>query len=293
MSDSQQIISTKVSKGKATYVYSIIGVALVLFLLGSLGWLVINAGQLSKTFKENIEISIILNDNTRDELATKLKDVIDKQAFTKSSQFITKEKAAEQFKKDFGEDFLQVLDYNPLYTSINFHLHADYMNTDSLIKIEKKIKESNIVREVFYQKNLVDIMNSNVKRIGIVILIISLFLIFSVIILIDNTIRLAMYSNRFLIKTMQMVGATRWFIAKPFNIRSVINGIVSALIAIVGILALKLFAESILPELKLLSSLKWMAILCGSILALGIVISLFSTHRSVIKYLRTTLDDLY
>jgi cell division transport system permease protein len=196
MSDSQQIISTKVSKGKATYVYSIIGVALVLFLLGSLGWLVINAGQLSKTFKENIEISIILNDNTRDELATKLKDVIDKQAFTKSSQFITKEKAAEQFKKDFGEDFLQVLDYNPLYTSINFHLHADYMNTDSLIKIEKKIKESNIVREVFYQKNLVDIMNSNVKRIGIVILIISLFLIFSVIILIDNTIRLAMYSNR-------------------------------------------------------------------------------------------------
>jgi cell division transport system permease protein len=167
------------------------------------------------------------------------------------------------------------------------------MNTDSLIKIEKKIKESNIVREVFYQKNLVDIMNSNVKRIGIVILIISLFLIFSVIILIDNTIRLAMYSNRFLIKTMQMVGATRWFIAKPFNIRSVINGIVSALIAIVGILALKLFAESILPELKLLSSLKWMAILCGSILALGIVISLFSTHRSVIKYLRTTLDDLY
>ena len=109
-----QIITTKVKKGKATYTYSIIGVALVLFLLGSLGWLVINAGQLSKTFKENIEISIILNDNTRDEMALKLKEIIDQQAFTKSSQFITKEKAAEQFKKDFGEDFLQVLDYNPL-----------------------------------------------------------------------------------------------------------------------------------------------------------------------------------
>ena len=115
------IVSSKVKKGKATYAYSIIGVALVLFLLGSLGWLVINAGQLSKSFKENIEISVILNDNTRDEMGLKLQEIIDNQAFTKSSQFITKDKAAEQFKKDFGEDFLQVLDYNPLYTSVNFH----------------------------------------------------------------------------------------------------------------------------------------------------------------------------
>lgn len=287
------IVNTKIKKGKATYVYSIIGVALVLFLLGSLGWLVINAGQLSKSFKENIEISVILNDNTRDEMAVKLKNIIDKQPFTKSSQYITKDKAAEQFKKDFGEDFLQVLDYNPLYTSVNFHLNAEYMNTDSLIKIEKFLLQSNVVREVFYQKNLVDIMNSNVRRIGYVILAISLFLIFSVIILIDNTIRLAMFSNRFLIKTMQMVGATRWFIAKPFNIRGVINGIISAVIAIAGILVLKLVAEGWLPELKVLASTKWLIILCLSILALGIFISLLSTHRAVIKYLRSQLDDLY
>lgn len=287
------IVNTKVKKGKVTYTYSIIGVALVLFLLGSLGWLVINAGELSKSFKENIEISVILNDNTRDEMAIKLKDIIDKQSFTKSSQFITKEKAAEQFKKDFGEDFLQVLDYNPLYTSVNFHLHSEYMNTDSLIKIEKFLLQSNVVREVFYQKNLVDIMNSNVRRIGIVILAISLFLIFSVIILIDNTIRLAMFSNRFLIKTMQMVGATRWFIAKPFNIRGVINGIISALIAIGGILVLKFVAEGWLPELKALANTKWLIILCLSILTMGIIISLLSTHRAVIKYLRTQLDDLY
>lgn len=290
---SEQIVTTTVKRGKATYTYSIIGVALVLFLLGSLGWLVINAGQLSKTFKENIEISVILNDNTRDDMALKLKDVIDKQSFAKASQFITKEKAAEQFKKDFGEDFLQVLDYNPLYTSVNFHVHSEYLHTDSLIRIERFLKQSNIVREVFYQKNLVDIMNSNVKRVGLVILIISLVLIFSVIVLIDNTIRLAMFSNRFLIKTMQMVGATRWFIAKPFNMRSVLNGIISALLAIGGILLLKMFAEAWLPELRTLSSTKWMLILCGSILALGIVISFLSTHRSVIKYLRTQLDDLY
>ena len=291
--NNDQFISTKVKKGKATYAYSIIGVALVLFLLGSLGWLVINAGQLSKAFKENIEISVILNDNTKDALGVKLKNIIDQQPFAKSSQYVTKDKAAEQFKKDFGEDFLQVLDYNPLYTSVNFHLHSGYMNTDSLIKIEKFIKQSNIVREVFYQKNLVDIMNKNVRRIGILIFVISLFLIFSVIILIDNTIRLAMYSNRFLIKTMQMVGATRWFIAKPFNIRGVWNGVISALLAIAGILCLKFFAEKWLPEISALASTQWMLILCFSILALGIFISLLSTHRSVIKYLRTQLDDLY
>lgn len=291
--NNDQYISTKIKKGKATYVYSIIGVALVLFLLGSLGWLVINAGQLSKAFKENIEISVILNDNTRDVMGMKLKEIIDRQSFTKSSQYITKENAAEQFKKDFGEDFLQVLDVNPLYTSVNFHLHSQYMSTDSLIKIEKFIKQSNIVREISYPKHLVDIMNNNVRKIGYVILAISLFLIFSVIILIDNTIRLAMYSNRFLIKTMQMVGATRWFIAKPFNIRGALNGVISALLAIAGILFLKMLAEGWLPELKSLSSTSWMLVLCLSILALGIIISLLSTHRSVIKYLRTQLDDLY
>lgn len=289
----EQIEIKKVKKGKATYFYSIIGVALVLFLLGSLGWLVINAGQLTYALKEKLEIIVEFNDNTRDELAMKMKDIIDKQAFTKSAEYISKEKAYEIYRKDVGEDFSQVLDYNPLFTSINIHLHSDYMNSDSLIKIERFLKQSNIVRTVSYQKNLIDIMNNNVKRIGMVVLIISLFLIFSVIILIDNTIRLAMFSNRFLIKTMQMVGATRWFIAKPFNIRSVINGVISACLAIAGVILLKMFAESFLPELKTLASTKWMLMLYASILLLGIVISLLSTHRSVIKYLRTQLDDLY
>lgn len=289
----EQIETSKIKKGKATYTYSIIGVALVLFLLGSLGWLIINAGQLSKSFKENIEIIVELNDNTRDEMGVQLEKMLSKQSFTKSSEFISKEKASEIFIKDFGEDYTQVLNYNPLFSSVVLHLHSDYMNTDSIIKIEKFIKQSNIVRNVSYQKHLIDIMNKNVKRIGYVILAISLFLIFSVIILIDNTIRLAMFSNRFLIKTMQMVGATRWFIAKPFNIRSVVNGIISSLLAIAGILTLKFSAENWLPELKTLSNNNWLIILCLSILALGIIISLLSTHRSVIKYLRTQLDDLY
>lgn len=287
------ISTTRLKKGKASYIYSILGVALVLFLIGVLGWVVINASMLSSVFKENVEISIILNDNTREENAKKLKEIIDQQLFTKSSQYISKDVAAQQFAKECGEEFLKVLDYNPLYTSINFHVKANYMNKDSLYKIEQFILQSNIVREVFYVKNLVDIMNSNVKRIGIVLLVISIILIFSVIFLIDNTIRLAMYSNRFLIKTMQMVGATRWFIAKPFNIRSIINGIISAALAIIGILFVKTFAEKWIPGLSTLATGKWITILCISILTLGICISLLSTHRSVIKYLRTQLDELY
>ena len=220
-------------------------------------------------------------------------EIIDKQAFTKSSQYITKDKAAQQFKKDFGEDFLQVLDYNPLYTSVNFHLHSGYMNTDSLIKIEKFLYQSNVVREVFYQKNLVDIMNSNVRRIGIVILAISLFLIFSVIILIDNTIRLAMFSNRFLIKTMQMVGATRGFIARPLNIRAIINGAISGVIASSILYIIIVILEGSVSWLKTIHDTGLLFLLFLILIVLGIGITLFSTHRSVVKYLKMRLDDLY
>ena len=266
---------------------------MVLFFLGILGWIVISAGQLTNALKENIEVSVILNDNTQDAKAKELSAILEKQAFVSKIEYISKELAAEKFKKDFGEDFIQVLEYNPLYTSINLHLNADYVNTDSLIKIKNFIEQSNIVREVFYQKNLVDIMNNNVKKIGIAILIISILLIIAVIFLIDNTIRLAMFSNRFLIKTMQMVGATRWFITKPFNIRSVINGLISGGIAIFGILLVKIFSEKWIPELKSVSSNKWLLILCVSILLIGVIISFLSTTLAVRKYLRTQLDELY
>jgi len=284
---------TKIKRGRASYFYSIIGVALVLFILGTLGLLVINAGLFSNELKESLVVEVSMNDNTRNENADKLYTILKTQSFTKSCEIIYKEQAKELYKKMTGDNYIDKLDHNPLYTSINLHLYSDYMNKDSLEKIENFIKLSNIVREVSYLKYLVDVMNSKVRRIGIVVLGISIVFIFFVIILIDNTIRLAMYSNRFLIKTMQMVGATRWFIAQPFNIRSIINGIISAGLAIIGIFCLKFFIESWIPELSSISSNKWITILCCSILFLGIIISFLSTHRSVIKYLRTQLDDLY
>jgi len=280
-------------RGKANYLYSIIGVALVLFLLGVLGWIVIYATKLTNALKENIELQIIFNDATEETKAQKLKAIVDGQAFTKSSEYISKAEAAEIYKKDFGEDMIQLLEYNPLYSSVNVHLNAEYVNTDSLIKIKRFLEQSNIVREVNYQKNLVDAMVSNVQKISIVLLIISLLLIFAVVFLIDNTIRLAMFSNRFLIKTMQMVGATRKFITKPFIKRSVLNGVISGVLAALAILGIRATVENWIPELKAISNNTQLFLLCLGIILLGVLISYISTSRSVVKYLKTQLDDLY
>lgn len=280
-------------KSKPSYAMPIIGVALVLFLLGTLGLLVIHAKKLSTYFKESIEIQVILRDNVKDKEAIALKDSIARQPFTKSVEYVTKDMAAAQFKKEFGEDFISLLQYNPLYASINLKANAAYVNPDSLKNVEAYLTQNANVREVFYQRALVDKLNENVKKIGLVILVLSVLLALIVIILIDNTIRLAMFSNRFLIKTMQMVGATRWFIARPFDIRSIINGLISALLAVAGVCGVIYFADKELPELTAMRDYFLIALLFIGMIIIGICISLLSTHRSVMKYLRLKLDELY
>lgn len=280
-------------KSKPSYVMSIIGVALVLFLLGTLGLLVIHAKKLSTYFKESIEIQVILRDNVKDNTAEALRDTIARQPFTKSVEYVSKDMAADRFKKEFGEDFISLLQYNPLYASINLKANAAYVNPDSLKKMEDYFMQNTSVREVFYQRALVDKLNENVKKIGLVILVVSILLALIVIILIDNTIRLAMFSNRFLIKTMQMVGATRWFIARPFDLRSIGNGLISAVLAVAGVCAVIYFADRELPELSAMRDYFLTALLFIGMMLIGICISLLSTHRSVMKYLRLKLDDLY
>jgi cell division transport system permease protein len=280
-------------KSKPSYLYSIIGVALVLFLLGTLGLIVIHANKLSEYFKESIEIQVILRDNVKEEQAVALRDSIAGKPYVKSIEYVSKDMAAERFKKEFGEDFITLLQYNPLYASINVKANARYVNPDSLNVIETKLGEQSIVREISYQRGLVNKLNENVRKIGLIILGISVLLALVVIVLIDNTIRLAMFSNRFLIKTMQMVGATRWFIAKPFDIRSIINGALSAILAIAGLVAILYFADQLLPELSSMRDYFMITVLFVGMIVIGIFISLVSTHRSVMKYLRLKLDDLY
>ena len=177
--------------------------------------------------------------------------------------------------------------------SVNFKIKSDYASVDSLTKIQNDLAQNLSVSDVHYNKSLVMNLNSNISKISIILLIIAVVTSVLVIFLIDNTIRLAMFSNRFLIKTMQMVGATRWFIAKPMDIRALINGLISGLIAVGGILAIIILTERWIPEIKALRDYSMLSVLFGAMILLGILISLGSTHRSVIKYLKMKLDDLY
>jgi cell division transport system permease protein len=280
-------------KKSASYVYSTIGVALVLFLLGTIGWLFINGISLSNVVKGNVQLQVIMHDNTRPEKAKQLQAILSKQTFTAKVSYTSKEDALKKYIREKDEDPTTFLDLNPLYISIDLNLKPQYVVQDSINKIQQFIMQSNIVREVVYDKVVVESLDKNLKKIGIILGVIAIILFIAVVFIIDNTVRLAMFSNRHLIKTMQMVGATRWFIARPFTKKAVTSGVISSLIAIIGIFALIYFAQRVIPELTALQNILSISILVICIILLGVLISVFSTYRSVIKYLKMKVDELY
>ncbi len=280
-------------RGKPSYFMSILGVTLVLFLLGIIGWLVINANKLGNTFKENVEVGAYLRGDLNQKDSADLMNYISTKPYIREIEFVTKETAKKRYLGDGNEDWDKVLDENPLPNSINFKVKREYMNVDSLSAIQADLKQQTYVGDVEYPRALVDKLNENIQRISVILLAVAILLSLVVIILIDNTIRLAMFSNRFLIKTMQMVGATRWFIAKPMNTRAVINGAISGIIAIAAVTLVIFAAERVLPEMKAIHDNATLALLFIGLVILGICITLFSTHRSVLKYLKMKLDDLY
>jgi len=280
-------------KSKPTYFNAILGVALVLFLLGVLGWLVINGRALSKAFKEGLEVNVDFHDNVTDGSVAKMQSILDKQPFVAHTKIITKEEAVKMENQVEGNNITDFLGYNPLFTSISLRLNEEYVNKDSLEKVKKFILQSNVVRDVTWPNVVVDQMDKNFKKIGIILGSISVLLLIVVIFLIDNTVRLAMFSNRFIIKTMQMVGATRSFITRPFDIRALLNGMISGILAVIGLWLVMSFANRQLAELKLLNDNILVGLLMAGMVVLGILISMISTHRSVIKYLKMHVDDLY
>lgn len=280
-------------RSRPSYFMAIFGVTLVLIIIGILGWMVMNAGKLGQYFKENIEVRVYLRENITPKDSAALATYIKVQPYVKEYQYITKELAKKKFLSDGNSDWSTVLDANPLPASIDFKLKSQYVTNGFLAIIKKNLERSALVSDVQYPQSLVNQLNNNVKKIGLVLLSIAILLCVIVIFLIDNTIRLAMFSNRFLIKTMQMVGATRWFIAKPMDIRAIINGSIAGVVAIVCILGLIIIAENQLPELRALQDTSSLILLCLGLLLLGVCISLFSTHRSILKYLKRKLDDLY
>ena len=280
-------------RGKPSYFMSILGVTIVLFLLGIIGWLVINANKLGSYFKENVEVGAYLRGDVNAKDSAALMDYISAKPYVRSIEFVTKESAKQKYMGDGNENWDKVLDANPLPNSINFKVKQEYMNSDSLAAIQADLQQQTYVSDVEYPKALVDNLNKNIKRISFILLAVAILLALVVVILIDNTIRLAMFSNRFLIKTMQMVGATRWFIARPMNAKAIINGAISGLIAIAAVILVIFGAERILPEMKAIHDNTTLALLFIGLIILGICITLFSTHRSVLKYLKMKLDDLY
>src|SRR6185503_7608773 len=218
---------------------------------------------------------------------------ISTKSYIREIKFINKEKAKEIWLGDGNKGWENILEANPLPNSIAFKVKSQFMNVDSLTSIQNDLQQQTYISDVTYPKALVGELNNNIRKISFGLLIVAIILSVVVIILIDNTIKLAMFSNRFLIKTMQMVGATRWFIAKPMNTRAIINGAISGVIAIIAVFVLILVAERYIPGLRILHDNTTLTLLFVVLIILGICITLFSTHRSVIKYLKMKLDDLY
>ena len=288
-----QFGKSSAKRSKPSYFMAIVGVSLVLFLLGVMGWIVINANKLGEYFKENVEVRVYVRENVSSKDSAALVQNIASEPYTKSYEYVSKELAKKKYLADGNNDWGAVLEKNPLPASINFRIKSQYANTDSLNKIHDEIIQNIAVSDVQYNKSLVSNLNTFIRKISFILLVVAVVISILVIILIDNTIRLAMFSNRFIIKTMQMVGATRWFIAKPMDVRALLNGALSGILAVGGIVGVIFISEKWLPEIKALRDYPMLTILFVGIILLGIGISLLSTHRSVIKYLKMKLDDLY
>jgi cell division transport system permease protein len=281
------------TKLRGSYFTLIISISLVLFLLGLLGMVLINARVLSDYFRESLSFSIMLNEEAKEADIRMLQKDMDAKPYVKLTEYISKEEAAAKLKGDLGEDFINFLGYNPLSPSIDVYLYAGYTSPDSVAKIEKYVMVYPFVKEVYYQESLLYLINENVKKISLFLIIISSFLLLVALSIINNTIRLSVYSKRFLIRTMQLVGATRSFIRRPFLLRSIIHGLVAALIAMTLLLGLFYLIEKEFFMLYTFQNTNMLLLLGASIIAIGIVINVISTFFSVNRYLSISEDKLY
>ena len=279
----------------SSYITSVISITLVLFTLGFLGLIILHANNLSNYIKENIGFEIVMKPDTKEADIVYMQKMLDVEAFVKSTEYITREEAARRLSEALGEDFIGFLgeENNPLLPSLDVRFKANWANNDSLAIIEQNILVNENVKEVYYQKSLVHLINKNIRKISIILLAFSALLLLIATALINNTIRLSVYSKRFVIRSMQLVGATESFIRRPFVARGIAQGILSAVIALFLITGIMATLKQNIPELELISSLELMAFLYAAILLLGLLVSGFSTLFAVSRYLNLKTDKLY
>lgn len=277
----------------SSYFSVVLSIALVLFLLGLLGMLILNAKKVSDHFKEQVVITIYLKDSAKEVETKQLEKSLAMAEYVKSTEYVSKDQAAEFIKAENGEDFIDFVGYNPLQNSIDVHLKADFVTSEHLEKISAEALNKNFVDEVNYDNDLVNLMNDNVKKISFWVLIISAVFTLIAVLLINSSIRLAVYSKRFTIKTMQMVGATKQFIRRPFIWKSVRLGMIGAALALIGMAIVLYYLNKTFLELELLSNPILMTFLFVFVFALGIIITWISTHFATQRFLNLKTDQLY
>lgn len=277
----------------SSYLTTIVSISLVLFLLGTVGLVLLYAQRLSQHVKENIGISVSIRDGIRESEILKLQKKLDAMPWVKSTRYITAEEAAKDLSDDLGEDFVGFLGFNPLLPSIEVKMNAGWANMDSIPGLERTIVAEPEVKEVQYQKSLINLVNENVRRISLVLFGFSILLMVIAFALINNTIRLSVYSRRFLIRTMLLVGATRAYVQRPFLVKGIFQGILGSIIAISLLISLLIYGNRELPDLISLAELDLYLVLFGIVLFLGITLSWISNYLAVRKYLRIDPDNLY
>ena len=278
---------------KTFYISTIFSISLVLVMVGLLGLIVLHGKNLSNFVKENIVLNVVIKENAGDNEIFTLQSNLEKNESIKSTQFISKESAAKNLSNDLGEDFVKFLGYNPLSASIDVYLKAEFANKERIQKLVTKLKKKEIVKDVIYQESLIDMVNENLKSISLVIIAFGFTLLLIAIALINNTIRLAMYSQRFIIRSMQLVGATKSFIRKPYIVSGMIHGLMGGIVAILLLLSTLYIAKTEMPELAMLQNYVEFGFLFAAIIFMGIIISILSTYFAVNKYLNQHIDDLY
>ena len=277
----------------SSYFSVILSIGLVLFLLGILGLLVLNTKKMADHFKEQIAISVFLKDNAKQVEVHQLQKSLVMADYTKSATYVSKEEAAEQHSEEIGENFMDFLGYNPLKNSIDVKLKADFVTTDQIREIAADIAAKSYVEEVSYDQPLIALLTDNVKKISFWILVASSIFTFIAVLLINSSIRLSIYSKRFIIKTMQMVGATKMFIRRPFIWTNIKLGMMGALLATIALGVVFYYIDKNFPELNLFQDVLVLVILLVGVFVLGIVISLVSTYFATQRFLNLRTDDLY
>ena len=277
----------------SSYFSVVLSMFLVLFLLGILGLFVINSKKLSDDFKEEIVMTVFFKSEATDSVTTAFAEELKLAKFVKSSDYVTKEQAAKQHTDVIGEDFMTFLGANPLLNTFDIHLKADYIDTENIRKIESRFRANEMVADIVYDKQLVSLVNDNIKKVSMWILILSGILALVAVLLINSSMRLSIYSNRFIIKTMQMVGATKSFIRKPFIWRSIKLGFIASVLAVLALIGVLFYINNSFPSLGILDQQLMIALVLLGVLALGILLSWFSTFFATQRYLNLRTDDLY